>query len=366
MNRTAQIALGVVGLLVLGLALAFLLEDDDPYRRAQWPELAAGEEAIVFGGDTFLGLGAQRLLTAEGPGATLRDLAPLFAGATAVVINQEGAITARPPVKGPNGTRKGYGAHPSTAAALAAAGVTHASLANNHALDRGLAGLRDSIRHLDEAGIAAFGAGEDVTEALQPVVIEAGGVRVGIVGMLHPWPKYWKADWAATEDRPGIAMLRKPRVVQAVAHARAVADVVVLFGHTGREYKPLHSSQRTEADWAVEAGVDLFIGHHSHVAQGWSHHDGLPVVWGLGNLAFGSSGRFGEDDGYGLLARLVLSEGAMDRVELLLIETNPRKTAYRSRPATLRVLDEVYADLATQGPTDLERRGDVAVLRIRR
>ena len=348
-------------LVLLGVGALALLPTEDTERRCVFPPLAGGEEAIIFGGDTFLGLSADRLMAREGRQAQLQHLAPLFAGARAVVVNQEGAITARGPMRGPNGKKRGYGAHPKTAAALAAAGVTHASLANNHALDRGIGGLRDSARHLREAGVIPFGWGEDLDEALAPVVIEAGGVRVALVGMLHPWPKYWKAGWAVTEDRPGLLMLRRPRIVEAVARARDAADLVVLFGHTGREYQPLHSSQRTEADWAVDAGVHVFIGHHSHVAQGWSHHRGMPTVWGLGNLAFGSSGRFG-GDGYGLVARMVLADGVLQRIELLVIETDPARTGYQSRPARLGDARRVLGDLVTQGPSELVLRGDVAVL----
>ena len=337
-----------------------------PQSVSRFPALGPDEEAILLAGDTFLGLTASRLMRDKGPGAMLAKLTPVFAqaDAQAIVVNQEGAITARGPTDGPNGRELGYGADPRTAQALADAGVTHASLANNHALDRGLAGLRDTAGHLAAAGITPFGWGEDVAEALEPVVIEAGGARVAVVGMLHPWPKYWTAGWAATEDRAGLLMLRKPRVEQAVERARAVADIVVLYGHTGREYKPLHSSQRTEADWAVEAGVDVLVGHHSHVAQGWSLHRGMPAIWGLGNAAFGSAGRFGADDGYGLLARMVFTDGRLDRIELLLLETDPRRTRFVSRPAPALVARAVFARLAAQGPTPLELVGDVAVLRV--
>lgn len=336
--------------------------------RPEFPPLAEGEGAVLFAGDTLLGLGAGRVMAREGASAPLQWLTPVFrsAGAAAIVINHEGPLTERRRTPGPNGIKHGYWAAPATARVLAEAGVTHASLANNHALDQGLPGLRDTVQHLVQAGVTPFGWGERVDDAMAPTVVEVAGVTVALIGMLHPWPKYWHADWAATDDRPGLLMLRKPRVEEAVARARALADVVVVYGHTGREYQPLHSSQRTEADWAAAAGADAFVGHHSHVAQGWSLHEGMPTIWGLGNAAFGSAGRFDRDDGYGLLARMVVADGHIDRFELLVIETSPDLTGHRSRPARAPVARAVLERLALQGPTVLEIEGHVAVLRVPR
>ena len=266
-------------LLVVGgavLAAALLLRPRSEAPAVAFPPLQDGEGAVLFAGDTLLALSATRVMSSQGPSAPLEGLAPVFrgSGAAAVVINQEGPITSRRRTPGPNGANKGYSARPATARTLAEAGVTHASVANNHALDQGLPGLRDTAKHLRSAGIVDFGWGDDVSAAMEPALVDVAGTRVAIVGLLHPWPKYWKAGWAATEERAGLLMLRKPRVEEAVRRARTKADVVVLFGHTGREYKPLHSSQRTEADWAAAAGSDALIGHHSHVAQGWSMHQG--------------------------------------------------------------------------------------------
>ena len=71
------------------------------------------------------------------------------------------------------------------------------------------------------------------------------------------------------------------------ALARAGADVVIVFPHWGVEYtrQPLASMRKHAARW-VDAGADLVLGAHSHVAGSIEDIDGAPVLYSLGNLIF--------------------------------------------------------------------------------
>jgi poly-gamma-glutamate synthesis protein (capsule biosynthesis protein) len=68
---------------------------------------------------------------------------------------------------------------------------------------------------------------------------------------------------------------------------RAGADVVIVFPHWGVEYtrRPLESMRKHAARW-VDAGADLVLGAHSHVAGAVEDIDGVPVLYSLGNLIF--------------------------------------------------------------------------------
>ena len=50
---------------------------------------------------------------------------------------------------------------PQDAAVLAGCGFTHMGLSNNHTLDYGVAGMRDTVRSVQEAGMIPFGFGEN-------------------------------------------------------------------------------------------------------------------------------------------------------------------------------------------------------------
>jgi len=365
-GRPAPKLLYIVTVLVLGFAVAVAVL---PAHRGKpvdaFPPLADGEAAVLFLGDVLLGNNAAETLAEEGYDYPFEQLAPLIesADAAAVVINHEGPITGRTEKEGTN-AQWSYGADPASAAALARAGVTHASLANNHVLDRGVEGLADTRRHLDEAGIVAFGAGAHRAEALRPAVIEAGDTTVAVVGAMQRWKKYREAGWGATAREGGVAYLDQPTLPDLFPPRGVDADVVVAFVHWGDEYEPASDRMRTTAGKLVEAGVDVIVGHHAHLTQTVALLDGRPALFGLGNAAFGSRGRFEGDDGVGLVARVVLAGGEVRRIELVPVRTDNRKVDYQTRVLGLRDARDVYRALEDAGDIELGEVDGVAVLQV--
>ena len=91
-----------------------------------------------------------------------------------------------------------FRADPHAIDVLKIAGVNCVSLANNHTLDFGEEALLEMLNRLDEAGIAHAGAGRNLREASKPAVIEAGGLRVGVVSFTDN-----ESAFAAKENSPG-------------------------------------------------------------------------------------------------------------------------------------------------------------------
>ena len=115
---------------------------------------------------------------------------------------------------------------------LRALGFSLVGRANNHAMDRGPAGMRTTGRLLDVAGVVHAGAGEDLARARAPRFLETSRGRVALVSATtSPSP----ADVAPALDafaglppRPGVhaIRLRASVTVPPEAHAalRAVHD----------------------------------------------------------------------------------------------------------------------------------------------
>lgn len=345
------------GALLVAIAIwagARRLPSSDPTPVDYFPPLALGEQAILFGGDTLLAGGSEveKHLREDGPDWSSRKLVPLVRSARAVafVANLEGPITERKAKGPPDGRKWTYRMRPGTIPGLTAVSITHLGVANNHALDRRVEGLYDTFDNLRGAGLVPFGGGRDATEAFEPTVIEAGGARVAVLALMQRYPDLEKAGWRASAGRGGVALLGGDEDEAAlVARARADADIVVAFPHWGDNYRPVVGKQRRLAERLVRAGVDAIVGHHGHAAQGFGTVDGTPVIWGLGNFLFGSPGRFGHDKmqpGYGLLARMVVAEGAIRRFELVPIMLNNRLLDYQPRPCTRGEAERVLLDLA--------------------
>ena len=192
-----------------------------------------------------------------------RDRADLF------LINLECALTSNT-VRSFDGREKEFyfRADPSVVETLGLGRVDFVSLANNHAGDYGDAGLLETVRVLDEAGIAHAGAGATHEAAVAPAYLTSNGERVGIVAFAdHP------REWEATDRSPGINITSVDRwpagVRDAIAEARRHADVVIFSIHWGPNMRARPGGAFREfAQQVIDAGVDVFWGHSAHVVQG--------------------------------------------------------------------------------------------------
>ncbi len=201
------------------------------------------------------------------------------------------------------GKRFTFSAGPEAFAALAAAGIDVAAMANNHALDFGRARLPSTLRaarRIAEADppLAVVGIGADADEAFLPAVTDVDGTVVATlaasVADQDPTADPTGA-WAAGRDRSGIADALDPRrLLRAVRQAAAEADVVVTYLHWGVQGERCPSDdQRTLAARLVAAGADVVVGSHAHELQGDGRLGRGYVAYGLGNFAWYSPGPTG-------------------------------------------------------------------------
>jgi poly-gamma-glutamate synthesis protein (capsule biosynthesis protein) len=179
---------------------------------------------------------------------------------------------------------------PANADALQRAGFDVMSVATNHIKDCGLMKswcnetFFDTLENLHRVGIQTAGAGEDLAEALEPVIINLNGVRFGFISLGDS-----KMDEIvfASEDNPGIARLTEENLKAAVDAVRSQVDVLIVLPHWGSEDNAIPNwNQRNQARQIVEAGADLVVGNHTHVVQSIQELEGVPIFYGLGNFVF--------------------------------------------------------------------------------
>ena len=87
--------------------------------------------------------------------------------------------------------------------ALKFAGIHAVGIANN--VNYGAANIAASIARLDEIGVLHTGAGPTLAAARAPAIVQRNGLRVGV---LQRSSVYWPTDHEASDDAPGIAVLR--------------------------------------------------------------------------------------------------------------------------------------------------------------
>ena len=158
------------------------------------------------------------------------------------------------------------------------------AVANNHSGDYGKDAFLETLRHLDQAGIAHFGGGLDLAHAHAPLWIERQGLRIAVLSYNEFKPRSFEAG----ADHPGIAWSEDSHVVSDIRAARAAgADLVIPFMHWGWESEPDPSGrQRQLARTMIDAGADVVVGGHPHVTQGAEYYRGKLIVYSLGNFVF--------------------------------------------------------------------------------
>ncbi|AGA34698.1 Capsule biosynthesis protein capA [Thioalkalivibrio nitratireducens DSM 14787] len=204
------------------------------------------------------------------------------------LINLETSIT-RHSVPWP-GKAIHYRMHPGNARCLQPAGIDFCALANNHVLDWGHEGLRETCRVLDRMGIAHAGAGANELSASRPACVQPGpGARVLIwsIGLADSGiPREWAArDEQAGVWRAGNAREGAEALVQQIGSEKRPGDLAVVSVHWGSNWGYRIPREHTIlARRLIDAGADLIHGHSSHHIRGMELYRGRPILYGCGDF----------------------------------------------------------------------------------
>ncbi len=305
---------------VKGTARDALAEYEWAYLRGGL-SLQPGESPLelVAVGDTSLARGVDPETAFSGLGPWLHAADITFANLECVLSAQGAAPRA------PDAANEPYRlvAPPSTVEALRQAGFDIVSLANNHTLDAGPAGLVDTVNALETSGIAAVGVGKDIASTFEPRILDARGIQIAFLAfnaVSSPDPS--QAGWTT-------ARWERETALAAVRRATGIADAVVVALHWGYEYEP--GADPVQLEWAralVAAGAALVIGSHPHTAQELlvqARADGSSglAALSLGNFAFDQAQ--GETR-RGLALRAFFDRNGLRAVQALPVHAGSRPT----------------------------------------
>jgi poly-gamma-glutamate synthesis protein (capsule biosynthesis protein) len=288
------------------------------------PPALAGSITISAVGDIMLAGTARPRLEKTGYGHPFAATREIFADSQVTVGNLEAPI-ARGGIEF-TGKRFRFRTPPAAADAIRRAGFSVVTLANNHILDYGAAGLSETIAHLDAHGIRHTGAGIDLAAARQPCIVESEGTRIAFLAYSLTYPE----EFFAGQSRPGTAPGYAAFIEADIKAARRQADYVAVSFHWGKELarQPQPYQVRT-ARKAVDAGADLVLGHHPHVLQGIERYKNGVIFYSLGNFAFGSRSSHSDRS---MIARITL-DGGIKEVEIIPLNVLNREVGYQ--PALL-------------------------------
>ena len=201
---------------------------------------------------------------------------PAFAGKDVLFGNLETALTTR-------GTpaEKAVVLYtlPDKVLHLKEAGFDVLNVANNHILDMGAEGLRETLKVLKEHGLHFIGV--RTSEFDQPyVVIEIDEKKLGFLG-------YCEGGGGDPKEGIYINKINGVDIVVDIESLRSKCDFVIVSLHWGIE-KVFYPSpkQVALARRLIDAGATVVLGHHPHVIQGIEMYKGGLIAYSLGNFQF--------------------------------------------------------------------------------
>jgi len=152
------------------------------------------------------------------------------------------------------------------------------SVANNHILEHGETGFKNTCSTLQQNGVMPVGI-YSADKGSNTIIIEKEGIRIGFSAFnaIHDIenPSLY-ADLDENSIRKAIHALKED-----------TADIVCLSFHWGNEYIHFPSYDQIQlARLAIDLGADIIIGHHPHVIQPIEQYKNGWIVYSLGNFIF--------------------------------------------------------------------------------
>jgi Bacterial capsule synthesis protein PGA_cap len=211
------------------------------------------------------------------------NFAPLFTkirayirGVDLPLCHVETPMTPAPPTGFPV-----FNTPPALALAIHSTGWRACSTAATHALDQGQAGVDDTIRVLNHAGVLHTGTFSSAAAQRKPLIVTIKGVRVAFLSYTDitngiPSPHPWSVDRASAPQILGDAHRAR----------RAGAKVVIVNIHWGDENvgQPAPFQLRLADTLTRSPDITAIVGQHVHVVQPIRRINGKLVVFGEGNL----------------------------------------------------------------------------------
>ena len=221
-----------------------------------------------------------------------------------------------------------FKSEPETIEGLNLAGIDIVSLANNHARNKGEAGLLYTFDYLLENNIEYVGAGNNFNEAHQEKILEKEGIKFSFLAYTYSDGANFESS--VTRDGLDVAFMDVIKMKEDIKRARKISDVVIVSMHAGIEYKNYPNVQQKEfAKEAINSGANLILGHHPHVVQSVEKYNNGFIIYSMGNLVFDQM--WSEETREGIIVKCKFINKDLKQIEFIPIKienyNQPRKAS---------------------------------------
>lgn len=240
-------------------------------------DLNSAPAKLIFAGD-WAPIRRFAPIMVNNPTAIYGDLLPILQQSDYRIINLECPLDGSHECVKSGSVFRGGPEHLPALQALAPDLVT---LANNHVFDYGLEGLQKTLTRLQQAGIAATGAGTTPATAATPHRFCCKGINFAVLAIAEG------EDMTDASAGPGVFGWRLDEAARILQALRAEGMLPLVILHAGLEYIPCPPPYIVAAaHQLVNAGAAAVVAHHPHVPQGIEWYRGAPIAYSLGNFVF--------------------------------------------------------------------------------
>ena len=224
------------------------------------------------------------------------------------------------------------------------------ALANNHLMDYGEAGLKETTAFLQAKGFLFAGAGCNLAEARRPMTLEENGKRIAVFSCCERQYGSADADSCGTAEK-GLWLFEAIKKIK----ADGKADYVIVSSHAASEFSPFISPKLQEFYRAlIDCGADIIHGHHSHVPQGYERYGHGFIFYGLGNYLVNARQWRKVNQNWSRVVRLIFDEDGLHVIppRVYVCESDAKSTKSRLGVGPEILPCENYCDIVDRQCTD--------------
>jgi hypothetical protein len=347
--------------LVFGAAAALLCAQPAVPARA-----GANSATIAFSGDTH----GYNIIDNEALGGhdLLAGVRDALGSADVFVFNHEGTLIDAEDRAASCRTfddQSTFAVDPAFAQRIEFAGPAIATLANNHSMDCGPAGLAQTKAAMAKAGVHVVGAGSNLAEACRPLELSVDGVPFAFLSYLVQDEPH--VESIATAKDPGVATIA---ACNAEAQVRGLATdhVVVVAIHVHIEsswrYGVAADHLRAAKD-LLRWGADAVVSSGPHFPQAVMQRGGGAILFGLGNFMFQPGYRMPMEAHRSVLALVRFAPAGLVETRVYPVELLADGTPLLGGPPFVDFVQSLIDRLSDPYLTEVLPRGGYGLVRSR-
>ncbi len=283
--------------------------------------------SLLLAGDFCSISRTERAILAGKTMEMVQSIYPLLQNSDISIVNLEAPLTISE--KSIQKTGPNLKGDPECVKFLEGAGFDVANLANNHIKDMGSEAVLETMATLKRNEILSVGAGENLEEAVKPLIIEKKGKKIAVLA-------YAENEFSiADETSAGAANLDLVSNLEQIRQVSLENDITIVLIHGGNEYCPVPSPRMRQWYRAfVKAGASAVAATHTHCPQGMEIVDGAPIFYSMGNFLFDTPYKdteYSEEDFWwkGYMVKLDFVKNKVASIEFVPVSSGPDGTAVK-------------------------------------